>query len=53
MRRCKIAEAAAITFAGSKTVTIEDSLRWKFVVGDDGKSLYLDYIPYGTGITVR
>ena len=52
-RRYKIAEAAAITFAGSKTVTIEDSLRWKFVVGDDGKSLYLDYIPYGTGITVR
>ena len=53
MRRYKIAEAAAITFAGFKTVTIEDSLRWKFVVGDDGKSLYLDYIPNGIEITIR
>ncbi len=52
-RRYKIADAGSITFAGSKTVTIEDSERWKFVVGEDGKSLYLDYIPRGTMLIVR
>ena len=52
-RRYKIADAGSITFAGSKTVTIEDSKRWKFVVGEDGKSLYLDYIPRGTTIIMR
>ena len=51
--RYKIADAAQVTFAGSKTVTIEDSKRWKFVVGDDGKSLYLDYIPFGTTVIMR
>ena len=52
-RRYKIADAGSITFAGSKTVTIEDSTRWKFVVGEDGKSLYLDYIPFGTTVIMR
>ena len=51
--RYKIADAGSITFAGSKTVTIEDSKRWKFVVGEDGKSLYLDYIPRGTTVIMR
>ena len=52
-RRYKIADADTITFDGSKTVAIEDSQRWKFVVGEDGKSLYLDYIPFGTTVIMR
>ena len=51
--RYKIADAAAVTFAGSKTVSIDEPTRWKFVVGDDGKSLYLDYIPFGTEFIIR
>ena len=52
-RRYKIADADTITFDGAKTVAIEDSRRWKFVVGEDGKSLYLDYIPFGTTVIMR
>ena len=52
-RRYKIADANTITFDGAKTVAIEDSRRWKFVVGEDGKSLYLDYIPFGTTVIMR
>lgn len=51
--RYKIADAAQVTFAGSKTVTVDEPTRWKFVVGADGKSLYLDYIPFGTTVIMK
>ena len=46
-------KAYVVTVPTNETVTIEDSERWKFVVGEDGKSLYLDYIPRGSTIIIR
>ena len=34
-------------------IIVWHSKRWKFVVGDDGKSLYLDYIPFGTTVIMK
>ena len=52
-RRYKIADAGVVTFAGTKTVKVDEPERWKFVVGEDGKSLYLDYNPRGFVMVVK